>query len=198
MEGEDEVAGVKTEHVSAKLDVRRMLTDLNKAVERSGEAVGGVAPGTPKPLSDDQLDKLAAAVKEPTFDVYVGKDDDVIRRVSGNLEVSVPEDDRAQAGGIEGGSLRFSVEFADVNGDQTVKAPAKARPIADLAKQLGGLGALGGDGSGSGGQDGGGPEGSQGYEECLNKAPPGRHRGAHPLRRAAALSAASPADTVLR
>jgi len=172
MEGEDEVAGVKTEHVSAKVDVRRMLTDLNKAVEQSGEAVGGVAPGTPKPLSESQLDKLAAAVKEPTFDVYVGKDDDVIRRVSANLEVSVPEADRAQSGGIEGGSLRFSVEFAKVNGEQTVAAPPKARPIADLAKQLGGLSALGG-GSGAPGQGGGGSQNSQGYEECLNQAPAG-------------------------
>ena len=171
MEGEDEVAGVQTEHVSAKLNVRRMLTDLNKAVERSGETVGGVAPGTPKPLSDPQLRELAAAVKEPTFDVYVGKDDDVIRRVSANLEVSIPEADREQAGGIEGGSLRFSVEFADVNGDQTVKAPSKARPIADLAKQLGGLSALGG--APGSGQGSGEPESSQGYEECLNQAPAG-------------------------
>jgi hypothetical protein len=173
MEGEEDVGGVKTQHVSAKVDVRRMLSDLNKAVERSGQAVGGVAPGTPKPLSDSQLDKLAAAVKEPTFDVYVGKDDDVIRRVSANLEVSIPEADRAGSGGIEGGSLRFSVEFADVNGDQTVEAPSKARPIADLAKQLGGLSALGGAGPDSGGQGGSEPESSQGYEECLNQAPPG-------------------------
>jgi hypothetical protein len=171
IEGEDEVAGVQTEHVSAKVDVRRMLTDLNKAVERSGQAVGGVAPGTPNPLSDAQLDKLASAVKEPTFDVYVGKDDDVIRRVSANLEVSIPEADRAD---VEGGSLRFSVEFADVNGDQTVEAPSKARPIADLAKQLGGISALGGGRTFPGsGQDGSGSESSQGYEECLNKAPPG-------------------------
>ncbi len=173
MEGEDEVAGVTTEHLSARLDVRRMLTDLNKAVERSGAAVGGVAPGTPKPLSEDQLDKLATAVKEPAFDVYVGKDDDIIRRVSANLEISIPEADRAQAGGIEGGSLRFSVEFADVNGNQTVEVPAKARPIADLASQLGGLSALGGGGVGSGEQDDGGAEGSQSYEDCLNKAPAG-------------------------
>ena len=172
MEGEDEVQGVPTEHLSAKLDVRRMLTDLNEAVEQSGQAVGGVAPGTPKPLTEDQLDELASAVKEPTFDVYVGKDDDIIRRVSANLEISIPEADRAQAGGIEGGSLRFSAEFADVNGDQAVEVPAKARPIADLASQLGGLSALG-QGQGPGGPDDGGAESSQGYEDCLNKAPPG-------------------------
>ena len=123
--------------------------------------------------TDEQLDKLAAAVKEPTFDVYVGKDDDVIRRVSANLEVSVPEADRAQAGGIEGGSLRFSVEFADVNGDQTVKAPAKARPIADLPSQLGGLERARRRRLGLRRPGRTRPRSSQGYEECLNNAPPG-------------------------
>jgi hypothetical protein len=40
--------------------------------------------------------------------------------------------------------MRFSIEFSDVGGDQLVKAPASARPINDLTKQLGGLSALGG------------------------------------------------------
>jgi len=170
IEGDDEVAGVQTRHVSAKVDVRRVLADLNKVVERSGQAVGGVTPGTPQPLSQQELDRLAGYVKDPAFDVYLGTDDDIVRRISGNLEIVVPEAERARAGGIQGGSLRFSVELAKVNGDQSVEAPSKARPIADLTKQLGGLSALGG---GASGQGEGGAQSSQGYEECLNKAPPG-------------------------
>ncbi len=82
------------------------------------------------------------------FDVYVGKDDDVIRRVSATLEVTVPEADRERFNGIEGGSLRISIELSDVNGDQTVEAPPDSRPIKDLSTQLGGFGALGGQGLG--------------------------------------------------
>ena len=41
----------------------------------------------------------------------------------------MPEEDRERLSGIEGGSLRFTVELADVNGDQEVEAPARSRPI---------------------------------------------------------------------
>lgn len=191
-EGDETVAGVETEHVSGKLDVRSLFSDLNKVVERSAGAVGGARPGTPNPLSDSDLDQLADVVKNPTFDIYVGKEDDVIRRVSGNLSVTVPEKDRARVNGITGASLRFSVELAKVNGDQAIEAPAKARPIADLTTQLrgaGALGALGGSGQASpkdpvttapgtppgGGApapDGAGVEKFQEYADCLDKTRP--------------------------
>lgn len=185
-EGEDEVAGAGTEHVSARLDVRSVFADLNKLVERSGNVIGGVTPGTPQPLTGEQLDQLNDVVKDPAFDVYVGKDDDVIRRVSATLEVTVPEQDRERFNGIEGASLRISIELSDVNGDQTVKAPANSRPIKDLSTQLGGFGALGG-GQASPPDDEGAtttpgtttPDGETPgtdalgqYTDCLDQAPP--------------------------
>lgn len=143
-EGEDDVAGVATEHVSAKLDTGAVFADLNELVERSGEAIGGVAPGTPQPLTEEQLSEIEQVVDDPTFDVYVGEDDEVIRRLSATVAVTVPEEDRERVNGIEGGTLRISIEFSDVNGDQSVEAPADSRPIEDLGTQLGGLGGLGG------------------------------------------------------
>ena len=149
-EGVEKVDGVDTRHVSGRLDTRSLFRDLNRLVERSATAVGGRDPGVPDPLSADDIDRLAQIVRSPSFDVYVGKDDDLIRRISASLEVRVPESDRAEVGGIESGSLRFSVELANVNGDQQVRAPDKSRPISDLTRQLGGLGALGAQ-SGQGG-----------------------------------------------
>jgi hypothetical protein len=142
-EGVEKVDGVDTRHVAGRLDTRSLFRDLNRLVERSANAVGGRDAGVPDPLSTADIDRLARIVRSPSFDVYVGEDDDVIRRLSASLEVRVPEDDRAEVGGIESGSLRFSVELADVNGDQQVRAPVSSRPIGDLTKQLGGLGALG-------------------------------------------------------
>jgi len=192
-EDDDTVGGVETEHVSGKLDVRALFKDLNKLVERSAGAVGGAPAGTPNALSESDIDELADVVENPTFDIYVGKEDDTIRRVSGTLSVKVPEKDRARVNGISGGSLRFSVELSKVNGEQKVEAPAKSRPIADLTTQLrgaGALGALGGSGGsgGSGAQDpsattpapggavpeqqGGGVETFQEYSKCLDEARP--------------------------
>ena len=82
-------------------------------------------------------------MKDPTFDVYVGKKDHVIRKVSGRIDFEVPEGSRQELGGIEGGSLEFSVEFADVNGEQEIEAPAEARPLSELTGVLGGASLLG-------------------------------------------------------
>ncbi len=142
-EGSEDIAGVATRHVSARLNVRAMLSDLNGLVERSQDTVGGVTPGTPQPLTSAELDQIAGVAQDPRFDVYVGEKDGLVRRISGNLELVVPQEDRAAVGGIEGGSVRFSIELADVNGDQEVDTPQNPRPIADLAQQLGGLGTLG-------------------------------------------------------
>ena len=147
--GEEKIAGVDTTHISGRLDVNAVLKDLNNFVRRQQGAIGGATGGeAPKPLSAADIKAIEDVVKDPTFEVYVGKDDDIIRRVSGRVEVEVPEQDRGKAGEIQGGSLQFSVELGNVNGDQKVEAPAKARPIADLTRSLGpgGLGGITGQG----------------------------------------------------
>ena len=188
IEGHDKVAGVETTHVSGALDVRRLLQDLNRFVGRSGTALGAAAGQVPRPLTRSQLDKIAQVVKDPSFDVYVGKRDDIIRRVSARLNLEVPREDRARVGGLTGGSVVFSLEFSRVNGNQRIVAPAKARPLSDLTKSLGvgalngGLGALDGTGTGGGstapaapsspGGASGGPsaEDFKRYGNCLDKA----------------------------
>ncbi len=55
----------------------------------------------------------------------------------------MPEDQRQSIGGISSGTLQFSIEFRDVNGDQQIEAPARARPLSELTQSLGGAGALG-------------------------------------------------------
>jgi hypothetical protein len=73
----------------------------------------------------------------------VGEEDDTIRRISGRMELTVPEEDRGSLGGIESGAIDVSIEFEDVNGDQKIEAPASARPLSDLTNSLG-TGPLGG------------------------------------------------------
>jgi hypothetical protein len=151
-EGEAEVAGVATQHLSGSLDVRSLMRDLNSFLRRSASAVDSAAGGdTPSPLTATQISTISDAVEDPSFDVYVGKKDSIIRRVSGRIDFEVPKTSRAGLGGIDAGAIRFSVEFANVNGDQDVEAPANARPLSALTRSLGGgsvlegLGGAGGD-----------------------------------------------------
>jgi hypothetical protein len=188
-EGDEDVAGVKTTHVSAGLDLARLLDDLNQVVDRASKLGGGP---TPQKLTDQQREQIEDVVKDPKFDVYVGKDDKTVRRLSADLDFDIPESARSRVGGAEGGSLSFSIEFANVGGQQQVKAPTRAKPIKELLDQLGGLSGLGGlgqggtgtapggsGGSGSGGTPGGTTTGKtpdvkqfEKYSDCLKKANP--------------------------
>jgi hypothetical protein len=187
-EGDAEVAGVETRHVSGTLDVESLMRNLNQFVERSGSALGGAAgQAAPPSLSEADIRELTEAVQDPSFDIYVGKSDDIIRRVSGRVEFEIPKRSRAGLGGLDGGSIVFSIEFREVNGDQEIEAPASARPLSDLTESLGAGGLPGGLGGGgddpdvpgppdmpSGGSDGGSddPEAFRRYAECLDKARP--------------------------
>ena len=184
-EGDEDVAGVETTHVSSALDVGRFLDDVNKLVSQAGSIPGGQQA---RQLTDEEKKQIEDVIKKPRFDLYVGKDDNVIRRLSADLSFDVPENRRRQLNGLTGGTLRFSVEFRDVRKPQTVQAPADAKPIAELTSRLGGVaglggGAGGGTGAGGTGSSGSGSSGSggapaasnkafQAYSECLQKADP--------------------------
>jgi hypothetical protein len=184
-EGDEEIAGVTTRHVSGRLDVEAVMRNLNEFVRKSGAALGGATGQTPpKPLSEEDIRKVGEVVKDPTFHVYVGKDDDIIRRVAGKIEFDVPEESRQSLGGIQSGAIEFEVEFSKVNGDQQIEAPAHARPLSALTNSLGGTPGLDGVVTGGGGGaspaeppstgDGTSPEAQdfKEYADCLDKARP--------------------------
>ena len=188
-EGEEEVAGVATRHVSGVLDVGAMLVDINRFIRRSGGAIHGVTgERLPEPLSREDIREIADVVKDPTFDVYVGKVDDIVRRISGRIEFDVPQERLEDFDGIEGGHVQFSVELARVNGGQQIEAPPRPRPMSSLTHSLGGGGLFGALGSGgdapsdaepteppSGADDDTTPETQnfRDYAECLDEARPG-------------------------
>ncbi len=177
-EGTSNVAGVQTKHVSAALDIGKFLDDINQLVQKAGGSIGGAQAPQLTPQEKAQIQKV---IKNPRFDVYVGKDDNVIRRLSADLSFTIPQAQQAQVQGLSSGTLSFSVQFANVGKPQTITAPTGARPITELTSKLGGLsGALGGatggssGSAGSGGSSGGtsGAAALQKYSDCLQKANP--------------------------
>jgi hypothetical protein len=180
-EGDAEVGGVDTNHVSGTLDVASLMRNLNVFVRRSAGALGS-SQETPPRLTGADIKALTDAVEDPSFDVYAGKKDHLIRRVSGKIEFDIPEASQADLGGLRGGTITFSVELRNVNGDQQIEAPAHSRPLSKLTRSLGG--AIGALGAGGGtGQEPGPEEGTESggstdadqfrkYADCLDKARP--------------------------
>jgi hypothetical protein len=182
-EGTETVAGVQTDHVSAALDVSKFVDDINKLVAKAG---GNLSGGSRTPqLTPQEKKQIEDVVKNPRFDVYVGKSDSVIRRLSADLSFEVPKAKQAQLGGLTSGTLSFSIEFADVGKPQSITTPASSKPLSELTSQLGGLGGILGGGSGSGssgsassgnGSSSSGPSADalQKYSKCLQNADPSK------------------------
>jgi hypothetical protein len=182
-EGEADVEGTQTDHVSGEVDLDRVTADLRSLADKLDSqlgALGGIGGShIPDPSDLGDLSKLAESA---TFDLYSGSDDHIVRRfdVSVELRSSGPGDPQ---------TVELGVRLSDVNEEQKIEAPSGARPLNDLLdrlgisddlKGLGGLGGLdlGGGGEGSGGGSGGGGGGSGGsgggsfddYTRCLRGA----------------------------
>jgi hypothetical protein len=146
----------------------------------------GSSAGTSAQITEAQKKEIEDVVDNPRFDVYVGKSDNVIRRLSTDISFTVPSDKQAQVSGLKSGTVSFSIEFADVGQPQTITAPQNAKPISELTSQLGGLGSVLGGSSGSSGSGSSGsgsstssaggpsPEALQAYSSCLQKANPSK------------------------
>jgi hypothetical protein len=181
-EGTGQVAGVDTTHVSATLDVGKFLDDLSTVISKAGTSLPGGGKATA--LTPKQKAQIQKVVKNPRFDVYVGKSDNVIRRLSADVSFDVPKDQQAKLSGLQSGTLKFSVEFADVGKPQTIAPPTGAKPLSDLTSKLGSLGAaLGGatgGGTGTGTGTGTSSSGAPGadklskYSQCLQSADPSK------------------------
>ncbi len=144
-EGETEVDGTNTIHVSGKIDPKKLSDAIKSAIGQG--AASGTSQGQLQQLQGalPQLEKVSEAIKDASFDVYSGVDDHLLRKLDFNLDV-------APAGGNEV-TVNLDLNLSDVNKPQTISKPGSSEPLDNLLRQvaplLGGLGAQAG-GSGTG------------------------------------------------
>ena len=183
-EDDTDVAGTPTTHVSATVDVSKFLDDVNHILNRAGDLGVSRSQQIPSQLTDKQRKAIEDNVEDARFDVFSGKDDKALRRLTIEVKFKIPEKQRASAQGLSGGTISFDLTLADLNQSQTIAAPSNPKPFEDLTKAirstLGGLlgsaggGSTGGtdtDGSSSGGTTtGSGDQKAQDYAKCIADA----------------------------
>lgn len=185
-EGSADVEGTSTTKVSGDLNAGGAIDAIIKLTENPACSSQLEAAG-PLPLSELESVKgeISTAVKKAHADVYVG-DDDIIRKIAAELTIE-PKGSSGEKVEIE-----FELSLGGVNEEQEISAPANAKPLEGLFKELGvnplellegassggGIGSLlegvtGGESSSGGssaGGSGGGAAGQQAYLECLQGA----------------------------
>jgi len=174
-EGTENIEGTDADHVSGSLDVNAMLQDLIK--------LGSAVPQASGVPSEDQVQQIADAIDEASFDLYSGTDDHVLRGLDFNLSIDPSAIPQAASTGVSSIDLGLTMRLGAVNEDQTIEAPSGAKPLDQLLNQLGvspsalgGLGGLGGvggaslPGTGGSGGGGGGAGNTQAYFDCIQNA----------------------------
>jgi hypothetical protein len=180
LEGDGNVHGIATTHVSASLHVDKLLDDLNQV---AAKAPSNTFSGSrPPQLSAKQKAGIEKAVKSSHIEVDVAKGDHTVRRLAIQLQFEIPQSLRSQLGGATGATVQFSIDFANVGSPKHIQAPRNAKPVSALGAQLSALGQQLGGGTAGGRSSGSAtaPSGSgsgtpsakqfQDYANCIQRA----------------------------
>jgi hypothetical protein len=144
VEGDQDVGGTSTKHITADVDVPKFVGDLQVLLRNAKSLGAGNTGQLPSSLTAAQQQQIQQAVKSAKVQVWTGSDDKILRKLQVTLGIN--------GSGGRSGSLTFTLEIDDLNQSQTINAPANAKPFTALTQQLQGLGlggALGGAGAGT-------------------------------------------------
>jgi hypothetical protein len=173
--GSDTIGGADTSHIRAGVNVPALLKDLNTFLAKAASSAGSSKIPTSIPQATQQ--KIASTIKNATVDIWTGKSDKILRKVSLSLRVPVIGRVSTVAGGMTSAAIGFSLQYADVNQPQTVSAPANVHPYSEFATKLRALmsgvqGSLGGAAAGASGSSGSAQSSAnvQKYSACIQAA----------------------------
>ncbi|MBV9606667.1 MAG: hypothetical protein JO027_16245 [Solirubrobacterales bacterium] len=194
--GVETVGGAQTDHIHAGVNVPSLLNDLNTFLEKAS-SVSNVAGASrlKSGLSATTRQKIAAAIRNPSFDVWTGTSDKTIRRLTIALTLPVTGSLSSQTGGVKSADIGLTMQYSELNQPQTITAPTAVRPYSEFQSKvsgfiqglqgaasgvLGGTGSSGAGSSGSAGSSGGASTGGSStngsssnvtkYSQCIQQA----------------------------
>jgi hypothetical protein len=142
--GNEQIAGVDTIRVGGKVNVARLLEDLDTLLTKAG----GAASGTTGSLFSPTLRKqLSDAVDSAKVDIWTGASDKLLRQLAVKITFTFKDGAQAPIEGLEGGTINLRLRLDDVNTTTVhVSAPTGTRPLAtvtngSLSNFLNGVGA---------------------------------------------------------
>jgi hypothetical protein len=157
--GSESMGGADTTHIRANVDVAALLADVDTFLQKASTVGVSGTSQVASSLSAATRSKIAGEVKNPTFDVWTGKDDKTVRRLTIRLTVPVSGQISTQLGGLNSAGIALTMQYANLNQPQAISAPTKVRPYSEFSAKLqsflasiqGSLGTAGSTGSGTAG-----------------------------------------------
>jgi hypothetical protein len=180
--GTETVGGAQTTHIHAGVNVSALLNDLNTLLQKAASATSSATTTLKSGIPQATRDKIAATIHNPSVDVWTGKDDKTIRRLTIALTIPVTGNLSSQLGGLRSADIGLTVQYSNLNQPQHITAPTTVRPFSEFQKKVTGFvqglqgaagGALGSGGASSGGSSSSGAGTStsvQKYSRCIEQA----------------------------
>lgn len=130
--GTERVAGVQTAEVQTGVDVGRVLRDADTLAGLLGALGLARANGLPSEIPPGARRVLARSVTAGKGASWIGLADGVMRRAAMTIDFTIPQDERAQVGGISSLKVAGRVTITEVGRRQTIEAPASLAPFSTL------------------------------------------------------------------
>jgi hypothetical protein len=173
--GTQNVGGAQTTHIRASVDVAALLGDVDTFLQKASSLGVSGTSRLPTGISQATKSRIAAEVKNPTVDVWTGKRDNTLRKLSLNLTMPVSGQVSSSLGGLNAAGIGLSLQYADLNQPQTITPPTTVRPYSEFQTELQSFlgqveGSLGGAAGGSTGATGSGsaaPAKITNYSQCI-------------------------------
>jgi hypothetical protein len=164
--GDENVGGAATTHIRAGINVNALLVDLNTFLQKASSLGVSGANRLPSALSSDTRNRIASQIKNPSFDVWTGKNDKTVRKLVIKLTVGVSGSLSTLLGGLRSADIGLNMQYANLNQPQTITAPTSVRPYSEFANRVraffSSLQSLIGSGASSGTNGASGSTGSSG------------------------------------
>ncbi len=184
--GTDTVGGASTTHIRAGVDVSALVSDLNTFLAKTAKKASA-SSSIPTQIPPATAQKIEAAVKNATVDVWTGKSDHTLRKLSLNLSVPTSGQVSTELGGMTSAGIGLVFQYSKLNQPQSIATPTGVRPYSEFTAKLQSIGqqltgALGGglggaqSSSGSGtatapsSSGSGSAAGVSKYSDCIQKA----------------------------
>jgi hypothetical protein len=165
------------------VNVTALLSDLNTFLAKTAKSSGTTKIPSSIPPATQQ--KIAAAIKNASVDVWTGTSDKTLRKLSLNLTLPVTGQISTLLGGLRTAGIGLSLQYSDLNKPQTIATPTDVKPYSQFTAKLqsvvsaleGGLGGATGS-TGATGSGSSAPSGSTGsagsnvdkYSQCITAA----------------------------
>jgi len=138
--GTENVAGVETEHATAQINSGAFFEDVARLVRLLTALRVTEAVGLPQKVTPAQRAALGRSVQSAKGDVWLGKEDHVLRKAVLEGKLVVAQKDRKILGGMTSATLVANVNISEVGDAQDITAPKKLGSYADLQLVLDALG----------------------------------------------------------